>query len=99
MQASTAADIAAQRRAALAQRMPVWQRLTMGDWFDRLAAEFAEREHIYTPEKSYTYAESRQIVDRLAKSLMALGVQRREHVAMLFPTVPELAFCSLPWPR
>ena len=95
MQASTASAIAAQRRAALAQRVPVWPRLTMGDWFDRLATQYAEREHIYTPEKIYTYAESRQIADRLAKSLMALGVQRREHVAMLFPTVPELAFLQL----
>ncbi|MDF1481405.1 AMP-binding protein [Extensimonas sp. H3M7-6] len=95
MQPSSVSALVAQRRAALAQRMPVWQRLTMGDWFDRLAAEFAEREHIYTPEKSYTYAQSRQLVDRLAKSLMALGVQRREHVSMLFPTVPELAFLQL----
>jgi len=52
MQPSSVSALVAQRRAALAQRMPVWQRLTMGDWFDRLAAEFAEREHIYTPEKS-----------------------------------------------
>jgi len=52
MQASTASAIAAQRRAALAQRVPVWPRLTMGDWFDRLATEYAEREHIYTLEKS-----------------------------------------------
>ncbi|MDF1481403.1 AMP-binding protein [Extensimonas soli] len=84
-----------QRRAALARRIPQWTRLSIGDWFDRLAAEFSEREHIYTPEKSYSYAASRQLVDRLAKSLMALGVQRRDHVAMLFPTVPELAFLQL----
>lgn len=85
----------AQRRQSLAQRVPVWTRLTIGDWFDRLSGEFAEREHIFTYEKSYTYADSRQMVDRLAKSLIALGVKRREHVAMLFPTVPEMAFLQL----
>ncbi|MCK9215445.1 MAG: AMP-binding protein [Rhodoferax sp.] len=85
----------AQRRQALAQRIPVWTRLTLGDWFDRLATEFAEREHIVTLERRYTYAQSRQLVDRLVKSLIQLGVKRREHVAMLFPTVPEMAFLQL----
>lgn len=85
----------AQRRQALAQRIPVWTRLTVGDWFDRLATEFAEREHIVTLERRYTYAQSRQMVDRLAKSLIQLGVKRREHVAMLFPTVAEMAFLQL----
>lgn len=85
----------AQRRQALAQRVPVWSRLTVGDWFDRMATEFADREHIFTLERSYSYAQSRQLVDRLAKSLMQLGVKRREHVAMLFPTVPEMALLQL----
>ena len=85
----------AQRREALAQRVPVWPRLTLGDWFDRLADEFAQHEHIFTLAQRYTYAQSRQLVDRLAKSLLALGVQRREHVAMLLPTVPEMAFLQL----
>lgn len=85
----------AQRRQALAQRIPVWSRLTIGDWFDRLATEFAGREHIVTLERRYTYAQSRQLVDRLAKSLIQLGVKRREHVAMLFPTVPEMALLQL----
>lgn len=86
--------VLAERRQALAQRVPVWSRLTVGDWFDRLAAEFADREHIVTWERRYTYHQSRQLVDQLAKSLIQLGVRRREHVAMLFPTVPEMAFCS-----
>ncbi len=85
----------AQRRQALTRRVPVWSRLTIGDWFDRLATEFADREHIFTLERRYTYAQSRQMVDRLAKSLIKLGVRRREHVAMLFPTVPEMAFLQL----
>ncbi|MFZ3124642.1 MAG: AMP-binding protein [Acidovorax sp.] len=85
----------AQRRQALAQRIPVWTRLTVGDWFDRLATEFAEREHIVTLERRYTYAQSHRLVDRLAKSLIQLGVKRREHVAMLFPTVAEMAFLQL----
>lgn len=93
---SGAADaVLAQRRQALAQRIPVWTRLTVGDWFDRLATEFADREHIVTLERRYTYAQSCQMVDQLAKSLIQLGVKRREHVAMLFPTVPEMALLQL----
>ena len=79
----------------MAQRIPIWSRLTIGDWFDRLATEFADREHIFTLERCYTYAQSRQMVDRLAKSLIKLGVARREHVALLFPTVPEMVFLQL----
>lgn len=92
---SGAAATLAQRRQALAQRVPVWSRVTVGDWFDRLAAEFADREHIVTLERRYTYDQSRQLVNQLAKSLIQLGVRRREHVAMLFPTVPEMAFLQL----
>ncbi|MES2248054.1 MAG: AMP-binding protein [Pseudomonadota bacterium] len=85
----------AQRTQSLAQRIPTWSRLTIGDWFDRLAVEFADREHIFTLERRYTYAQSRQMVDRVAKSLIKLGVARREHVALLFPTVPEMVFLQL----
>lgn len=95
-QAGKDADaVLAKRRQALAQRVPVWSRLTVGDWFDRLAAEFADRDHIVTLERRYTYDQSRQLVDQLAKSLIQLGVRRREHVAMLFPTVPEMALLQL----
>lgn len=83
------------RSQSLAQRIPTWSRLTIADWFDRLATEFADREHIFTLERRYTYAQSRQMVDRLAKSLIKLGVARREHVALLFPTVPEMVFLQL----
>ncbi|UUZ77746.1 AMP-binding protein [Polaromonas sp. P1(28)-13] len=85
----------AERSQSLTQRIPTWSRLTIGDWFDRLATEFADREHIFTLERCYTYAQSRQMVDRLAKSLIKLGVARREHVALLFPTVPEMVFLQL----
>jgi fatty-acyl-CoA synthase len=43
----------------------------------------------------YSYAPSRQLVDRLVKRLIPLGIKRREHVAMLFPTVPEMALLQL----
>ena len=61
---SGAAAPLAQRRQALAQRVPVWSRVTVGDWFDRLAAEFADREHIVTLERRYTYDQSRQLVNQ-----------------------------------
>lgn len=88
-------QLLAQRTQSLTRRIPTWSRLTIGDWFDRLAAEFADREHIFTLERRYTYAQSRQMVDRVAKSLIKLGVARREHVALLFPTVPEMVFLQL----
>jgi fatty-acyl-CoA synthase len=80
------------RREALEKRFSPWKRQTIGDWFDERVAEFSERELIFTLKKSYSYKETQEIVDNLAKGLLKLGVKRREHVAYIMANYPELLF-------
>ena len=80
------------RRKALEKRFSPWRRQTIGDWFDDRVAEFSEREFIFTPPRSYSYKETQEIVNNLAKGLLQLGVERREHVAYILANYPELLF-------
>ena len=57
---------------------------TIGDMLDRQAERFADRDalvHFETGAR-YTYAEFRDEVERVARGLMALGVQRGHHVGI-----------------
>ena len=60
---------------------------TLGNWFD--AGE------------SMTYAELDERADRLAASLLALGVRKNTHVAVMLPNVPAfpISWPSPPPPR
>ena len=80
------------RREALEKRFSPWKRQTIGDWFDERVAEFSERELIFTLQKSYSYKETQEIVNNLAKGLLKLGIERREHVAYIMANYPELLF-------
>ena len=80
------------RREALEKRFSPWKWQTIGDWFDDRVVEFSERELIFTLQKSYSYKETQEIVDNLAKGLLKLGIKRREHVAYILANYPELLF-------
>jgi len=83
------------RREELEKKFPFWERLTIADRFDKLADEYAEREYIYTPQKSYTYREIREMSDKLAKGLIKLGIKNREHVAVVMANYPEFVIITL----
>ena len=57
---------------------------TIGDMLDRQVERFADREAVVHNETGvrYTYAEFRDEVERVARSLMALGIQRGHHVGI-----------------
>lgn len=80
------------RREALEKRFSPWKRQTLGDWFDERVAEFGERELIVTTGRRYSYRESQEIVNSLARGLLKLGIGRREHVAYIMANYPELLF-------
>lgn len=69
--------------------------LTIGELFDRQCEAFAEKEAIVYnyPEIGLdlrlSYREYRDEVDRLAKGLLALGIQRDENIAVWATNVPE----------
>ena len=57
---------------------------TIGDVLDRQAERFAERDALVNVEtgERFTYAEFRDEVERVARGLMALGIQRGHHVGI-----------------
>ncbi len=57
---------------------------TMGDVLDRQAERFADRDALVNVEtgQRFTYAEFRDEVERVARGLMALGIQRGQHVGI-----------------
>ncbi len=57
---------------------------TIGDVLDRQVERFAERDALVNVEtgERYTYAEFRDEVERVARGLMALGIQRGHHVGI-----------------
>src|SRR5262245_40388581 len=64
---------------------------TIGDLLDRQALRFGERDALVHVEHTvrYTYAEFRDQCNRVAKGLLALGVQKGEHVGIWATNYPE----------
>jgi fatty-acyl-CoA synthase len=75
--------------------------LTLGDLLDRRAGEQPDKEALVYDypeiglELRLTYAQYREVVNRLAKSLIALGVERGDHVAVWAANVPEWIYLQL----
>src|SRR6478736_10195614 len=64
---------------------------TIGDSFDATALRFAEREALVdvAQGKRWTYAGLRADVDRLARALLAIGVQTGDRVGIWAPNCSE----------
>ena len=67
--------------------------LTIGDMFDRAAAQFADNEALVSHHQHlrYTYRQLRQEVDRCARALIALGVDKGQRVGIWAPNCAEWA--------
>src|SRR5438445_2515709 len=57
---------------------------TIGDWLDEAAARFAQHEALVSvfEQQRFTYAALRAQVDRCARALLALGVEKGERVGI-----------------
>ncbi|SFG77573.1 fatty-acyl-CoA synthase [Desulfotomaculum arcticum] len=66
-------------------------RITIGDLLDRSAGRYPQNEAVVYPEKNirYTYRQFQHECNKVAKGLMALGIKRGEHIAILAPNVQE----------
>ncbi|HNP74436.1 MAG TPA: AMP-binding protein, partial [Kouleothrix sp.] len=66
-------------------------KITIGDLLDRQAARFGERDALIHTEHGtrYSYAEFRDECNRVAKGLIALGIQKGEHVGIWATNYPE----------
>jgi fatty-acyl-CoA synthase len=64
---------------------------TIGDLLDRQTDRFSEREALVHVEHGmrYTYAEFRDECNRIAKGMIALGIQKGDHVGIWATNYPE----------
>ncbi|MFW6240567.1 MAG: AMP-binding protein, partial [Thermodesulfobacteriota bacterium] len=65
--------------------------LTLGQLLDQAVSTHPDREAVVYVDRDYrlTYLEFNEVVDRLARGLMALGVQKGEKVAVWATNVPH----------
>jgi len=77
------------RRAALVERWPTWQPMTIDGLLDRAAAEFTDRDYVVTNDRKWSYGEVKDWSERLAGGLRNLGVEPGDHVAMVMTNCPE----------
>ena len=63
-----------------------------GDLPDEMASKFADREALVFEDERYTFAELKSAIDRAAKALLALGVERGDHVALWLNNRSEWVF-------
>src|SRR3954447_21831475 len=66
-------------------------KITIGDLLDRQVARFSDRDALIHVEHGvrYSYAEFRDECDRVAKGMIALGIQKGEHVGIWATNYPE----------
>lgn len=69
---------------------PILQSLTLGQILDRTVENYPDTEAVVYVDRNFrlTYREFSDLVDNLARGLMALGVQRGEKVAIWATNVP-----------
>jgi fatty-acyl-CoA synthase len=65
--------------------------ITIGDLFDQRAMATPDRPYFahHTRNESYTYGEFKQLVDRAAKGLLAIGISKGDNVAIWAGNVTE----------
>lgn len=65
------------------------------DYFDKSADLYPDRTAIVDGDRRYTYAETRSFSERIARGLVAGGLQREERVAIFSHNHPAVLFCML----
>lgn len=84
---------AAERREALESQYPTWARETLATHFSKACATYTDRPFIHTEDETNTYGEIWANANIYAKSLLKLGVKRRDHIAILMEN--DLAYPAL----
>ena len=69
-----------------------YQKQTIGDLADRAATQWPEREALVFGEQRWTFAELAAEVDRVARGLLAAGVQHDDKVCLWMTNRPEWIF-------
>ncbi len=85
----TAIDVNA-LRAALEARHPTWEERTLGRALDDVAAAHPDRPFVIAEDRACTYAELADWSRRVARGLVAAGVQPGDRVALVLPNSAAL---------
>ena len=72
--------------------MEWYRKRTLGGVLDEAAARWGRREALVFESRRWTYAELNAETDRVARALIALGVQPGENVALWMTNRPEWLF-------
>ena len=73
-------------------RFRYWSGLTFGDVFDRASDMHPEKEAFVDLNSRLTYGEAREKTDKLALSLMDLGIKPKDRVLVQLPNWNEFVF-------
>ncbi|SMC05665.1 fatty-acyl-CoA synthase [Sulfobacillus thermosulfidooxidans DSM 9293] len=77
------------RRRYLMNLVPSWTRRTIARHLHAVTQLYSQRPFLVSPRRNLTYQETWDEAWILAKALLALGVRRRDHIALLLPNEPE----------
>ena len=69
--------------------------VTLGEYLERTVERFPDRRAFVLRERTVSWKELGQIVDRLALALIDLGISHGDKVAVLFPNRPEFIYATL----
>lgn len=72
-----------------------WDRLTYREALERCREKWSEREILLLPARRWTATEFAKAVRQFACGLLALGVAKGEHVAILMPNSGEFAIAEM----
>lgn len=77
------------RRNELEAQFTSWPRHTLAQHFEAACRKYADRPYIYTDGVFLSFSEIWEKAVQLAKSLLKLGVNRRDHIAVLMENDPD----------
>lgn len=77
------------RRERLTEMYPVWLPRTLATHFAKQCEQYHDMPLIFMPDASVTYGQMWQRAWTIAKGLLAIGVRRLEHVAILMANDPD----------
>jgi fatty-acyl-CoA synthase len=66
-----------------------FEKIALGDLLDQAAARFGSREVVYYEGQRWSFADLKRETDRVAKGLLALGIQPEEKVSLWMPNRVE----------
>lgn len=69
--------------------------VTLGEYFERTVERFPDRRAFVLRDRTVSWKELGQIVDRLALALIDLGISHGDKVAVLFPNRLEFIYATL----